>query len=101
MPGAIITEKARHDLAAIKEYIEADNPIAANKLINDILKKCDAYASNPRIGTLSEEYGKSIRRFSFGRYVILYRPVEDSIAVLHIWHGARDLPEVSRREGLE
>jgi toxin ParE1/3/4 len=77
-------------------HIAQDNPAAADRQLDRIDKKCEAYANQPEMGDLRPDLGSEIRCFIVGNYVVLYRPVDDGILVLLVVHGARDIPAVFR-----
>ena len=101
MPKVIYTKPATLDLREIRNYIKKDNEPAARNLINAIREKCVTYSLRPYIGQESEEYGAGVRRFPHGNYVVFYRPIDDGIAIVHVFHGARNLPDAFRSEGQE
>jgi toxin ParE1/3/4 len=43
------------------------------------------------MGRAREELAADLRSFPFGRYVIFYMPVQDSIDVVRVLHSARDV----------
>ena len=47
----VVTPMAEKDLDEITGYIAADDPIAANRLIDRIEAKCQALAEMPGIGS--------------------------------------------------
>ncbi|MEI7702353.1 MAG: type II toxin-antitoxin system RelE/ParE family toxin [Planctomycetia bacterium] len=85
---------ARQDLDEIWDYIAANNPIAASKFIDKILKACQSYASQPRLGEARFDLMPDCRHFSVGQYVIYYRPVKDGIELIRILHGARSVDDL-------
>lgn len=103
MSKVTYAESARIELKKIYDYIavEKQNKEAANGLDDAIRKKCQIYAQYPYIGRVSENYGAGVRRFPHGNYVIFYKPTEDGIIVLHVWHGAQNLPDLIRPHGHE
>jgi len=42
--------------------------------------------------------GPNIRSFLVGNYVVFYRPIQDSIEVARVLHGARDIDALLRAE---
>ncbi len=96
MPKVIYTKPALLDLQGIWQYLaeEKQNEQAANRLDDAIREKCRVYAQYPHIGRVSETYGVGVRRFPHGNYVIFYKPIEDGIAILHVWHGSQNLPDL-------
>ena len=41
-----------------------------------------------------EELAPGLRGFTAGSYLIFYRPLPDSIEVVRVAHGSRDLPSI-------
>ena len=87
-------EQARHDMDEIWAYIAEDNVVAADGLIDEFHQTTRTLADNPKLGRRREELSDGLRSLHVGNYVILYRLRADSIIVLRILHGARDLPEM-------
>ena len=50
MPSLIISPEAEQDLLDIWLYIAADNPDAADRLLEEIDRKCFLLAGNPLLG---------------------------------------------------
>ena len=48
-------------------------------------------AANPLAGELRTDFGPTVRLFSLGNYVIVYRPDKQGVVIAHVVHGARDL----------
>jgi len=85
---------ARQDHDEIWDYIAANNPIAASKFIDRILKTCQSYANEPRLGEARFDLMPDCRHFSVAQYVIYYRPVADGIELIRILHGARSVDDL-------
>jgi toxin ParE1/3/4 len=90
MPAVKRTAQAEEDLIEIWIYIPQDNPMAADRVLDDIEEKCDALANNPLMGRLRAEIAPELRYFAVGKYLILYRTVQDGIEVVRVIHGACD-----------
>lgn len=57
----------------------------------------DSYARQPLMGDRREDLGPGLRSFPFKKnYVVIYRPLDDGIDVLRIFHSARDYPRLFR-----
>jgi toxin ParE1/3/4 len=88
-----ITRAAEADLEAIADWIAADNPIRALSFINELREKCQGLDHQPKrfpvFGTLD---GEAVRKRSHRSYAIFYLVRPDSVDIIHILHGARDLP---------
>lgn len=91
MPCVRFTKPAMRDLSEIGARIAEDNERISRDFIARIREKCYNIASTPLIGRQREDFGADIRSFPFGNYLIFYRPINSGIAVVHVFHGARDL----------
>lgn len=91
-----LADQARDDLREIWYAVASgrDNR-TADRLVMQILDKCHNHAQFPESGRLREELSPGLRSFSVPPYVVFYRPHEDTIAVLRILHGRRDLKRIT------
>lgn len=51
-------------------------------------------AARPMMGRARDELAPGVRSFPFGRYVVVYAPLDDGIDVIRVLHGARDIDAV-------
>lgn len=88
------TSEAETWLRDIHDYIAADNPDAAVKVVQAIYEKVQALRQFPDIGYIyrSEAEGE-IRILLYGHYRIAYlrRTEKDLIDILGVFHGALDI----------
>jgi toxin ParE1/3/4 len=97
MPRVIRDRLAVADLDEIYDYIAVQNhsPAAADRFMDELDRKLTLYASQPRMGEARADLGEGVRVFSFRKsYVVIYRPIDDGIDVLRVFHGARDYPSL-------
>ena len=89
---------ARRDILAIVDHISDDNPSAALAVYEAYEYSLELLKSTPDMG---RPYRSSDPRLAnirvvplhrFPNYLIFYRHISDTVEVLHIWHGARDIP---------
>ena len=67
------TERAWKDLSAIGEYIARDNPAAARRHIDKIVKKVRGVRKFPGLGRVVPELGnEAIREVIEGNYRVVY-----------------------------
>jgi addiction module RelE/StbE family toxin len=93
------TEPAGLQLREIREYIAADNPTAAQRVVAKIIARVEQLKWTPRIGAVFKKAGKySVRKIVSGKYRIFYRIVEDDhrVEILVVWHGARRDPQMKK-----
>jgi len=91
-----VTRAAKADLTEITDYIAADNPQAAQRVLDEILDRLDRISRTPGMGPSCKQYGKNMRRFAVGNYVIYYQPTAKGISVIRVLHGARNVDDILR-----
>jgi plasmid stabilization system protein ParE len=91
-PRAQWTPEAEADVEEIVYYIAVKDgrPLVAEQLANGILEACERYALHPLIGEIEPRLGPECRRFTFKRWIVLYRPWNNGIAILRVVDSARD-----------
>lgn len=85
------TARAEDDLVDIWFYVAADNPDAADRLLEEIDRKCVLLAGNPLLCRARPDIAPEFRYFPVGNYLILYRALSDGVEVVRVVHGARRL----------
>lgn len=83
------TPEARRDLRLIKQYIAVDlcNPIAAESVIQKILKSCAVLKEHSNMGVeLSEKIQRDtdLRYIISGKHLVFYRVENDYISIVRI-----------------
>lgn len=83
--------KLREQLNDIADYIAADSPTAAIKWLADIEATFGLLSTQPFMGQVvhTKRMGK-LHRHSFGKYSIYYKPIPGGVAIMRVFHGARD-----------
>ena len=94
MPIAQRTAQADEDLIDLWAYIAQDNLDAADHLLDEFEKKFALLAGQPRLGAARSDIAPGLRHFPVGRYLILYREIDDGIEVVRVMHGARRLSDL-------
>jgi toxin ParE1/3/4 len=92
MPLELRTSKqAKADLVEIWQYIAADNPLAADKLLRGIGAAFAQAADYPDIGRRLPEIGPHVHAIVFRRYMIIYTVDEpaQTVELTRVFHGAR------------
>jgi toxin ParE1/3/4 len=79
------------DLEEIQDFIAEDNPAAAARLIGFLDKTCVFLADNPYAGRPRPELRADLRSFPARRYVIFYRLLGDTLEIVNVVHGSRDI----------
>ena len=97
MAEYILAPDVEAELWLIWEFIAADNPDAATKVVETAFATFKTLADNPGLGRLRQfrqRALKGVRSFpvsGFENYLIFYREQPAGIDVLHVYHGARDI----------
>jgi toxin ParE1/3/4 len=87
------TANAKRQLAEIHQYIAANSPQYAKAMIDRITARSVQLATFPMSGAVMVEYADpKIRELIEGTYRIIYRVRPESVEVLAVVHGARNLP---------
>lgn len=94
---AILTQRARRELAAVLSRIAKDNPDAADRCFEAVQNAARLIGGNPALGAHRPSLAGpryrfwSIPRF---RYVLVYTDATDPPRILRMVHTSRDLPSV-------
>lgn len=86
--------RAESDLVEIWQFIARDDPRAADRQLDRIEAQCQLLASNPRLGRLRPEIADDARAWVVGRYLILYRALDDGVEIVRVVHGARAMEHI-------
>lgn len=98
MARVLYTPEAEKHLDEIFDHIsrEQHRPAAAANVLRQIDKKCRLFARFPLAAESREDLAPGVRGFSVESLVVLYRPTEDGILVLAVFHGHQDIPAAFR-----
>jgi toxin ParE1/3/4 len=91
MTSCVITPLAQADLDGIWDYVAAENPTAADRLLE---KSRDAFArlaTHPSMGQTRDELRPRLRSISVGKYVVYFQFVDERLRIVRVVHGARDV----------
>jgi toxin ParE1/3/4 len=94
-----LTPRADRDIDVCFAWIAKDNPAAAVRFLDAIELTCDTLSRMPGIG--SPRYAeiplvRGVRMLAikdFENYFLFYLEHEDTVDVIRVLHGARDIPE--------
>jgi len=89
-----ITPRAEVDLLEVWHYFARGSESAADSFLEKILKQCRQLAEFPRMGRARENLAPNLRSFPVKKFVIFYRPTDDTAEIVRILYGARDIESI-------
>ena len=96
MSRYIISPPALDDLRQIDDYIGADNPGAADRVLASLRAAFGMLASTPMAGRQRLDFGENLRSFPPGSYMVFDRPMHDGVEIVRVLHGRRDMERAFR-----
>jgi toxin ParE1/3/4 len=94
----VLAPDVLQDLQDIWDFIGSDNVLAANKLEDESFEAFEMLAKRPRMGhTRSDLTERDVRFWPVGQYLIVYRSLPNTLQIVAVLHGARDVVEVIRK----
>ena len=98
MSAYVLSRAADLDLDVIWEYIAQDNVDAADRWIGKLFDALDALALNPGMGhTRNDLTSYPVLFWPVDAYLIIYRVQRQSIEIVAVSQGARDIPAFLHR----
>lgn len=91
MPRIAKTALAEQDLEDIWFHIATDDPVAADRTLDILGRKCRVLSVQPYLGRARDELAPDIRSLAVAPYIIFYRPLADGVEIARVLHGARDV----------
>ena len=87
------SDKAEESVLAIGRYIveQARNLQRGLDVITKIEEKCNRYAQFPESGIARPDLGPGLRCFPVESLLVIYRPIEDGVAIILVAHGHQDV----------
>ena len=95
--GIFWTSIAVQDLRNICDFISRDDPVAAQRMGEELIKQAEAMSLFPQSDrVVPEKKNPLIRETIVGSYRIIYQLDEANkvIALARIWHSARGTPDL-------
>lgn len=83
------TPRARADMTDIWLYIGAENPRAADRVLDAIYHRLEMLLQHPHSGLSREDIGPGVRRVVIGQYLVFYSVSAETVDVLRVLHGKR------------
>ena len=100
MNSYVLARAAESDLDSIWEHIAQDSVAAADRWIGSLFDAFESLVANPGMGHKREDLTPlPVLFWPVGSYLILYRRQSDSIEIVAVTQGARDIPAFLHRRG--
>ncbi|HUY80713.1 MAG TPA: type II toxin-antitoxin system RelE/ParE family toxin [Acidobacteriaceae bacterium] len=84
------TFNAAEDMEHIWDYLRAHHPEFAERTVRKVYDEIRTLAQTPRLGRIGRESGTRELVISGLPYIAVYRVKDETVEVLHIFHGAQD-----------
>lgn len=84
--------KSQRNIEFIRDYIAADNPTAAQSVVDEIRRAADNLRSFPMIGHEGKRAGTRELVLTKFPYTIIYRLTPKKIGIVVVLHQARQYP---------
>jgi len=99
MPHVTWTAFGESDLEAVVSYIAevSNRRSTAKQLFDEIVEKCDLYASQPLLGQPYPDLGEGYRGFVHKRWIVIYQPRVDGLEVFAVLDTSRQFTEYFQR----
>jgi plasmid stabilization system protein ParE len=86
------TAEAQQWLEDIFEFITADNPGAATRVVSGIYERAQVPRQHPKIGYPYQPFQRDVRILLYGHYRVAYLMKGDgNVDILGVFHGALDI----------
>jgi toxin ParE1/3/4 len=83
---------AVQDLESIQQYVLEKRPSSVDDVMESIEAACILLGLHPGVGRTRDEIAAGVLSFPAGRYLIFYDKDNDTINILRVIHGSRDIP---------
>jgi len=93
-----ITPQAEADLLEVWHYVAKGGEARADAFLDKVLEQCRQLAQFPRMGRTRYNLAPNLRSFPVKKFVIFYRPVDDTVEIVRILYGGRDIESIFRND---
>jgi toxin ParE1/3/4 len=93
MAGYELAPEALSDLQSIWDFIAADSPVAADRLVEDFFEAFEQLASWPGMGHRRTDLtNRAVRFWPVRTYLVVYREHPEGVQIAAVLHSSRDIP---------
>lgn len=95
MTPFLLTPAALSDLQDISNFVAADSPANATKILRALEDAMRLLARRPRLGRQRDDLGdEPLRMFFVHSFAIIYKPDTRPLQIVRVLHGARDIETI-------
>lgn len=94
------TPQAEADLEDIGDNIAERNPRRAVTYVRELRARSGRIGDFPHAGPPRPQWGKDVRIAVHRKYLIVYRVRDETVQILRVVHGARDVEKLFEDEPL-
>ena len=87
----VISDDAEQDLTDIWKYIAEDSPVNATRFLRKLAKKYHWLTENNEAGVACDNLLPGLCSFPCAKYMLYYRVKNNTLELVRILHGSRDL----------
>ena len=85
------TSKAHADLARLHDFLRPVNPLAASRVVRQLIAGVKRIPAHPRLGVRLREFDpREVRKILIGDYEVRYTVLDTDVFVLRIFHTRED-----------
>ncbi|OGT31235.1 MAG: hypothetical protein A2W28_10135 [Gammaproteobacteria bacterium RBG_16_51_14] len=88
-----LAQEAEQDLIEIFDYILAEDPLAAEKVLDNIIEEIQHLGNHPYIGRSGRVPGTRELILTKTPFIIPYQVTKDMLVILRVYHMARKWPD--------
>jgi toxin ParE1/3/4 len=91
-----IAPQAEADLDSIWYYVATESASVeiADRLVDSLTSRFLLLIRHPYVGRIRDEFGPGMRSLAVSEYVIVYIIEAETLAILRVVHGRRDLESI-------
>ncbi len=91
MARVVFTKKARADLIDIWLHFAEDDPMVADRILDQLGEAAGRLADHPEMGAARDDIRPGLRYLISGSYLLLYRITDAGVEIVRAVHGRRHL----------
>lgn len=92
MTRFVVTPAAREDMVEISDFIAADDPVAARRVLAKLRAAMRQLARTPHMGHLRTDLApEPVRFWQVYSFLVVYRPDTRPLQILRVLHASRDV----------